>query len=70
MDGSHNDINMLHRSLVFSKLVEGNAPVVSYAINDNAYDKPYYLLNGIYLDWATLLKTVCKPTTEKTKRFT
>jgi hypothetical protein len=69
MAGSHNDINVLHHSLVLSKLVEGNAHVVSYEINDNAYDKPYYLAGGIYRDWATLVKTVHNPTTEKRKRF-
>jgi hypothetical protein len=47
MVGSDNDINMLQRSLVFSGLVEGNALVVHYEINDNAYDKPYYLHDGI-----------------------
>ena len=64
--GSNNDINVLHRSPVFSELMEGKAPQVSYEIT---YDKPYYLADGIYPDWATLVKTVRNPTTEETKRF-
>jgi hypothetical protein len=38
--------------------------VVNYEINDNAYDKSYYLV-----DDAILVKTVRKPNTEKIKRF-
>jgi hypothetical protein len=40
MLSSHNDINMLQRSPVFSRLVEANAPMVHYEINENAYNKP------------------------------
>jgi hypothetical protein len=69
MAGSHNDINVLHRSSVLSRLVEGNAHVVSYEININAYNKPYYIVGGIYPDWIILVKIVCNLAIEKTKRF-
>ena len=33
MPGSHNDINVLHRSHLFAKLAEGTTPEVNYSIN-------------------------------------
>jgi hypothetical protein len=69
MSGSHNDINVLHRSSVLSRLVESNAHVVSYEINENAYNKSYYIVDGIYPDWIILVNIVCNLTIEKIKRF-
>uniref|UniRef100_A0A2N9H1F0 DDE Tnp4 domain-containing protein n=1 Tax=Fagus sylvatica TaxID=28930 RepID=A0A2N9H1F0_FAGSY len=34
---SHNDINVLERSSVFTELVEGRAPLVNYSINDERH---------------------------------
>jgi hypothetical protein len=69
MTDSNNDINVLHRSPVFARLVESNALVVHFEINGNAYGKPYYLANDIYPNWVTLVKTICDPQTEKKKRL-
>ncbi|KAK1601448.1 hypothetical protein QYE76_048237 [Lolium multiflorum] len=69
MASSNNDINVLHRSPIFNRLMQCKAPRVSYEVNGNAYDKPYYLADGIYPDWATLVKSVCNPNSEKTGRF-
>jgi hypothetical protein len=33
MADPHNDINMLQQSPIFSRLVKGNAPMVTYEIN-------------------------------------
>jgi hypothetical protein len=68
MADSHIDIDMVQRSPIFSRLVEGNAPVVNHQINGHSYDKDNYLVDGIYLDWSTLVKTIHAHEEEKNKR--
>jgi hypothetical protein len=68
LPGSHNDVNVLHRSPVFDDLASGNAVEVNFTINGNQYNMGYYLADGIYPDWATLVKSVSLPQGRK-KRF-
>jgi hypothetical protein len=70
MDGSHNNINVLELSLAFSRLAEGNASEVHCEINGHAYNKGYYLSEGIYPWWSTFVKKIREPSKEKYQRFT
>jgi len=70
LPGSLNDINVLNRSPVFDDLASGNAPQYNFNVNGHSYDMGYYLADGIYPDWATLVKGVAAPVTEKQQLFT
>ena len=69
LPGSHNDINVLQRSPVFDDLANGRAPIVEFTVNDNIYSIGYYLADGIYPDWATLVKSISAPVSNKQKIY-
>ncbi|KAI7942660.1 hypothetical protein MJO28_012687 [Puccinia striiformis f. sp. tritici] len=65
----HNDINVLDMSPIFTNLVNGVTPKCSFTINGNQYDQAYYLADGIYPDYATLVKTISQPQGLEQKHF-
>ena len=61
LPGSHNDINILNRSFLFTELAEGRASPANYSINGHDYTMGYYLADGIYHPWSTFVKTIPYP---------
>jgi hypothetical protein len=69
LPGLNNDIDVLHRSHLFDRLVQGKTPTVKYALNRHNYNMGYYLVDGIYPNWSTFMKTIKVSTSLKAKYF-
>ncbi|CAL2275881.1 unnamed protein product [Prunus armeniaca] len=67
--GSNNDINILARSPLFNDMVHGVAHHIEYIVNGNQYHLGYYLADGIYPRWATLVNTIYSPDNPKKRLF-
>ncbi|GKD03758.1 ALP1-like protein isoform X1 [Tanacetum coccineum] len=63
--GSNNDVNVLRQSPVLNDLKVGKAPEVPFVANDVTYKWGYYLTDGIYPEWAVLMKSISQPKKEK-----
>jgi len=59
--GSNNDINVLDQSPLFTDVVQGRAPTVQFSVNGNNYNMGYYLVDGIYPEWAAFAKSITRP---------
>ena len=53
---------------MFDDLAAGQRPQTEFHINGTKYSMGYYLADGIYPDWATLVKTYSEPVSEKEKK--
>ncbi|XP_020263037.1 putative nuclease HARBI1 [Asparagus officinalis] len=69
MPGTNNDINVLESSNLFSNLAQGIAPPAHYVIQGKEYNMGYYLADGIYPKWATIVQTIQQPQGRKKKYF-
>ena len=54
--GALNDINILERSSVFEERLAGTSWDVAFEVCGRKYNHGYYLVDGIYPPWATLIK--------------
>jgi hypothetical protein len=67
--GTHNDINVLQHSPVFAKITKGQTHAVNFEVNVHAYNKRYYLADGIYPKHATFFKTILAPASKMDAYF-
>ncbi|XP_022003023.1 protein ALP1-like [Helianthus annuus] len=65
MAGANNDIVVLQSSSLFDDVIDGVALNTLFYANDVEYKYGYYLVDDIYLEWATLVKTLLCPDDEK-----
>ncbi|XP_068304282.1 uncharacterized protein, partial [Pyrus communis] len=65
------DLNRLLRKAEYRGfLAEGKAPQLHYYINNRQYNMGYYLADGIYPKWATLVQAIPNPRNDAKKLFT
>jgi hypothetical protein len=69
MPGSCNDINVLYRSNIFERHLSGDTPPISFSVNGHTYNKGYYLVDRIYLDWPAFVKTIHNPYDVRTQHL-
>lgn len=61
MAGSNNDISILMSSNLFSKLAQDTALPANYTTMEKEYNMGYYLVDGIYPKWSTIVQTISDP---------
>jgi hypothetical protein len=69
--GSLNDLNVLDKSSIVGSMIDGTFDITcpSYSINGTRRDWMYFLVDGIYYDWAIFVKTYSEAIEEKTRLF-
>lgn len=58
MPWANNDLNVMAQSYVFEDLLHGKIPPINFEVNVNQYDMWYYLADGFYLCYATIVKSM------------
>ncbi|XP_071713660.1 uncharacterized protein [Rutidosis leptorrhynchoides] len=67
--GSNNNINVLNQSDLFNELLQDTAPPCNFLVSGCNFNKGYYITDGIYTDWATLVKSFKSPPDPKSAKF-
>ncbi|GKG28738.1 ALP1-like protein isoform X1 [Tanacetum coccineum] len=61
--------HILRLTPVLNDLKVGKAPEVPFVANDVTYKWGYYLTDGIYPEWAVLMKSISQPGLNDVKRI-
>ncbi|XP_021991892.1 uncharacterized protein LOC110888687 [Helianthus annuus] len=67
--GLPGSLNVLYQSTIFSDVVNGTGPDTRFTVSGVEYIRGYYLADGIYPSWSTIVKTISFPEDEKRKKF-
>jgi hypothetical protein len=67
--GSLNDLNILSQSHLFDRITKGGSPPSDFIVNGHRYELGYYLVDGIYPNYATFIKTIRLPDEDKHKVY-
>nr|GEV02554.1 hypothetical protein [Tanacetum cinerariifolium] len=67
--GLNNDVNVLRQSTVLNDLKVGKAPEFPFVANNLNYKWGYYLTDGIYPEWAILMKSIAQLGSNNVKRI-
>ncbi|XP_076934842.1 uncharacterized protein LOC143601274 [Bidens hawaiensis] len=59
--GSNKDINVLDQSPVFDDWINETGPDSSFELRGTLYKRGYYLADGIYPDYSTIVKSLSQP---------
>lgn len=68
--GCNNDRNVLDQSPIFDDMFTGKAPDASFEVNGREYGFGYYLTDGIYPPFSTLVKAYKAPENLRESLFT
>ena len=69
LPGTLNDINVVQRSPLMSRIALSDTPPVEFQANGRTYNYGYFLADGIYPKWQTFVKPVVKPSGKKQTQF-
>ena len=69
LPGTLNDINVVQRSPLMSRIALGDTPPVQFQANGRTYNYGYFLADDIFPKWQTFVKPVVKPSGKKQTQF-
>ncbi|KAL3639084.1 hypothetical protein CASFOL_016991 [Castilleja foliolosa] len=68
--GACNDLNVLYSSPIFNDVLEGLASNIQFTLNGREYHQGYYLADGIYPKWSTIVQAIPDPQGRDKQLFT
>ena len=62
--GSNNDLNVLDLSTFLTDLISGKYEGIEFVVNGHTFNIPYWLVDGIYPEWAYFVQSLSEPGNE------